>query len=295
MKFTIKGFVTNKKSEYYSDCADNYAFDTENHRFAISDGVSISFFSGIWSQILVNNYVKGTSWLDSDFIAECQKQWQQHIEEIVRQPDVKWFVKTKYSKKDFAAATFLGLEFSQSEKTWEVEFIGDSFLFFVPKNCTDFKNVLKYPSQRNFVFDNYPNYLASVESNHRGERQTSVKQEIKEGVFFLMTDALSEWFVKELKKDIQKVVEFMLNIENQEDFLRIVQEKRDENLLKNDDSTVLIIEATNDGEEVFNYEVTHFGELQSFEEKDFEEQKIRAEIENEKKESQTPMSIFDKF
>ncbi|MFK8303588.1 hypothetical protein ACI75Y_11850 [Capnocytophaga stomatis] len=291
MRFTIKGFVTNKKSELYSDCADSYAFDTERHRFAVSDGVSISFFSEIWSQILVDNYVKGTSWVDSEFINKCQKEWQQNIDEIVQLPNVKWFVKTKYSKKEFAAATFIGLAFLQNENKWIAQFIGDSFLFFVPKYCADFQCVLKYPNKRDFVFDNYPDYLASIENNQRGELCMSVEEKIKEGTFFLMTDAVSEWFISELKKDVRKAVDSLLEIENQEDFLKIIQERRDENLLKNDDSTVLIIEATDDEQKEFSYSVTHFTDLES---KDFREQKIDGEIVDKKEENQT-LSVFDKF
>ncbi|MFK8276289.1 hypothetical protein ACI76Y_11530 [Capnocytophaga cynodegmi] len=291
MKFTIKGFVTNKQSELYSDCADSYAFDTKKHRFAISDGVSISFFSEIWSQILVDNYVKDSCEVNSEFISECQREWQEKIEEIVHLPNVKWFVKTKYSKKDFAAATFIGLEFLQDEKKWIAQFIGDSFLFFVPKNCSDFQYVLKYPSKRDFVFDNYPDYLASTENNQRGELHTSVEEKIKEGTFFLMTDALSEWFISEMKKDVKNAVDLLVNIENQEDFLKIIREQRDENLLKNDDSTVLIIEVTNDEQEEFSYSVTHFTNLKN---RDFKEQKIDEQIPNKQKENQE-LSVFDKF
>lgn len=74
MRFIIKGFVANKTSEFYSDCADNYAFNTKNGRFAISDGVSVSFFPEIWSKILVKNYVNTKSAANSNFVHKCQKE-----------------------------------------------------------------------------------------------------------------------------------------------------------------------------------------------------------------------------
>ena len=53
MKINIKGFITSKKSELYSDCADNYDVKTEHNKFAISDGVSKSFFPKVWSEIML--------------------------------------------------------------------------------------------------------------------------------------------------------------------------------------------------------------------------------------------------
>ncbi len=294
MKFIIKGFVTNKNSECYSDCADNYAFSTENHRFAISDGVSISFFSGIWSQILVDNYVKSKEMTDLNFIDRCQKQWQQKIEEIVQQPNVKWFVKSKYSKKDFAAATFVGLEFFEKECKWQAQFIGDSFLFFIPKNCAHFEGVIKYPERNNFVFDNYPNYLASIQNNHRGEQHISAEEEITEGTFFLMTDALSEWFISELKKDVKEAVKTLTSLKNQNDFLEIIQTKRNENVLKNDDSAVLMIEAIDNQNEVFTYVIAYFSNLQKLVKKG-EKQKQASRRKDIIETVEQPLNVFDKF
>lgn len=294
MKFIIKGFVTNKNSESYSDCADNYAFSTENHRFAISDGVSVSFFSGIWSQILVDNYVKSNDVTDLNFIEACQKQWQQKIEEIVQQPNVKWFVKSKYSKKDFAAATLVGLEFFEEKRQWQAQFIGDSFLFFIPKNCVHFEGVIKYPEQNNFVFDNYPNYLASIDNNHRGEPHISAEEQITEGTFFLMTDALSEWFIGELKKDVKKVLTTLHNLKNQNDFLEIIQLQRNQNTLKNDDSAVLMIEVVDNQSEKFSYEVAYFSNLQKLAKKG-EKEKQTARRKNNVKTVEQPLNVFDKF
>ncbi|MDO4228585.1 MAG: hypothetical protein Q4C98_02115 [Capnocytophaga sp.] len=294
MKIIVKGFVTNKKSESYSDCADSYALNTERGRFAISDGVSISFFSAVWSQILVNNFVQGSVWADADFINNCQVQWQQKVDKIVQQPNVKWFVKSKHIKKDFAAATFIGLEIAENQRKWKAQLIGDSFLFFVPKNCTQFKNVLKYPNQENFVFDNYPDYLASLEGNHRGQLYTSPEQELTEGTFFLMTDALSEWFIERLKKDVQNAVESLLKIENQKQFLAKIQRERDENLLKNDDSAILALEVIDDGSDALSYVVAHVTDLYKLVKGNKKEKQKVAKNFVPKTENQS-LNISDKF
>lgn len=275
MKFNIKGFITSKNQESYSDCADNYAFNIGNNRFAISDGVSISFFSEIWSKILTHRFVENKNSLDAKFLTDCQKEWHKNIIEIIKKPDVKWFVKAKYNKKEFAAATFIGLQFLEEENKWIVQSIGDSFLFFVPKNCTDYDQIITYPNEKGFVFDNYPNYFASIENNHRGKRHVSTKKSLEEGTFFLMTDAIAEWFVKELKENVENAVNLLVNIENQEHFLEVVQSKRSDNSLKNDDTTILIIEVADDEQPEFNYSIENFSYLdQLIEEQSFENQQI---------------------
>ena len=269
MKFNIKGFITSKNQETYSDCADNYAFNIANNRFAISDGVSISFFSEIWSKILTHRYVENSTPLDGNFLTQCQKEWQKNIIEIIKQPDVKWFVKAKYNKKEFAAATFIGLQLLEEEQKWTVQSIGDSFLFFIPKDCSDFDKITTYPNEKGFVFDNYPNYLASIGNNHRGKRHISTKKNLEEGTFILMTDAIAEWFVKELKEDVQGAVNLLSNIESQEHFLQIVQEKRLDDSLKNDDTTILIIEVIEDNQPEFNYSIDSFSYLEQLIEEDY--------------------------
>lgn len=293
MRFIIKGFVANKTSEFYSDCADNYAFNTKNGRFAISDGVSVSFFPEIWSKILVKNYVNTKSAANSNFVHKCQKEWLEKVEGIVNQPTAKWFVKTKYAKKEFAAATFLGLEFLASERKWTVQFIGDSFLFFVPKHCVHFEGVIRYPDKAGFVFDNYPDYLASTENNHRGEQYVSVEEEITEGTFFLMTDALSEWFIKELRKDVSGVVGSLLAVENQKQFLELIKSQRDIESLKNDDSSVLIIEVVDDGNEAFDYSVAYVSNLGKLA-KRAKKRKQSISV-NRTQEEGNNLNVFDKF
>lgn len=261
MRFNIKGFITSKSQESYSDCADNYAFDIGNNRFAISDGVSISFFSEIWSRILTHRYVENQAPIDAKFLSDCQDEWKKSVVEIVKKPEAKWFVKAKYNKQEFAAATFIGLQFIEEELKWMVQSIGDSFLFFIPKDCTDYEKIITYPTEKGFVFDNYPNYLASIDNNHRGKRHISTKKNLEEGTFFLMTDAIAEWFVNELKENVEKAVDLLLNIENQEHFLQIIHTKRSDNSLKNDDTTILIIEVIDDKQPGFHYSIDYFSDL----------------------------------
>lgn len=260
MKINIKGFITSKKSELYSDCADNYAFSDEHNKFAISDGVSKSFFPKAWSEILVCKYVNQKKWKDNnEFIAESQKEWQSKIDEIVNQPETKWFTKSQYNRKDPALATFVGLEFLESDQKWIAQALGDSFLFFIPKDSTDIEIKLSTKPEP-IVFDNFPDYLSSIGNYHKGEKKPVRGEKIKEGIFYLMTDALAEWFLSNTEQAKQKLD----NIQNQEQFLITVEDERNANRLNDDDSAVLILELIDDGKNEFSYsniEVTLLSEL----------------------------------
>lgn len=250
MKIKIKGFITSKKSELYSDCADNYAINKEHNKFAISDGVSKSFFPKIWSDLLVEKYVNQKDWKDEEFILECQKEWQAKIDKIVSHPETKWFTKSQYNRKDPALATFVGLQFLETEQKWIAQALGDSFLFFIPKESSEIEIQLSSkPDSEPIVFDNFPDYLSSIGNSHKGEKKSIKGEKIKEGTFYLMTDALAEWFLQDIELAIPK----LKNIQNQEQFLVTIEDERNTNRLNDDDSAVLIIEVFDDGKKAFSY------------------------------------------
>lgn len=259
MKIKIKGFIASKKSELYSDCADNYAINQEHNKFAISDGVSKSFFSKVWSDILVKKYVAQKDWKDEEFIFECQKKWQSKIDEIVNQPETKWFTKSQYNRQDPALATFVGLQFIESEQKWIAQALGDSFLFFIPKDSSKIKIQLSSKSEP-IIFDNFPDYFSSIGNSHKGEKKPIREGKIENGTFYLMTDALAEWFLL----NAEQVKQTLDNIKTQEQYLETIANERNANRLNDDDSAVLIIELFDDGKKELSYsniEVTFLSEL----------------------------------
>ena len=272
MKINIKGFITSKKSELYSDCADNYAVNIEHNKFAISDGVSKSFFPKIWSDILVNKYVNQKDWKDNnEFIVESQKEWQSKIDEIVNQPETKWFTKSQYNRKDPALATLVGLQFLESDQKWIAQALGDSFLFFIPKGSTEIEIKLSTKPEP-IVFDNFPDYLSSIGSSHKGEKKSIKGEKIKEGTFYLMTDALAEWFLL----NTEQAKQTLDNIKTQEQYLETIANERNANRLNDDDSAILILELFDDGKKEFSYsniEVTFLSELVKEEAEKLEEAK----------------------
>lgn len=262
MKVSIKGFITCKSAEQFIDCADNYAVNKSCHRFSVSDGVSKSFFPKVWSEILVTQFVDRTDLKESELINVCQNEWEKRIDKIVSLPETKWFTKSQYKRKDPALATFVGLQFFEKEKKWAASARGDSFLFFVPKSYKNYqKDLIKLSSKSQpIVFDNFPDYFTSIGDNHKGKIERLRNQKIVDGTFYLMTDALSEWFINEGEKAIGKIIVW----NSQADFQRFITQAIDENEMTDDDCAILCIavsEANKNGIEYERNQVTDLIDL----------------------------------
>ncbi len=243
MQITIKGYITSKATELISDCADRFAFSEVHHKFSISDGVSKSFFPKYWAEYLVNEFVSKGKIDEEKFLRECQEKWLKKITEIVSKPNVKYFTQNAFNNRAPALATFVGLQLFEKEKKWEASALGDSFLFYLPKSRKSFKDCIKLSSKTEpIVFDNYPDYFSSVGEKFKGTIKKTAKRDLESGAFYLMTDALAEWFINEEENAIGKI-----NVwKDQEDFNRFVNEERLSEKLGNDDSAILIISIEDD-------------------------------------------------
>lgn len=290
MKVSIKGFITCKSAEQYIDCADNYAVNKSSHRFSVSDGVSKSFFPKVWSEILVTQFVERTDLKENEVIKVCQEEWQKKIDEIVSLPDTKWFTKSQYNRKDPALATFVGLQFFEKEKKWSASALGDSFLFFVPNGFKDYqKELVKLSSKTEpIVFDNFPDYLTSIGGSHKG-RAKEKSGNLRNGTFYLMTDALAEWFIKEGENAIGKITVW----KSQADFERFITQAIEENQLTNDDCAILCIELTEVEKKGIDYskiQVTDLNDLITDQEAEKEKIKLK-KLEEEKRKQEKEAEI----
>lgn len=297
MQISIKGYITSKESELFYDCADRYAYNKSQNKFAISDGVSKSFFPKIWADVLVNKWVDSKEFDEAQFILDCQKDWLNQVTEIVNKPDAKWFTKNAFNRKESGLATFVGLRFYKKKKEWfwKADALGDSFLFFVPKKIKDFSKecIVLSSKQEPIVFDNFPDYLSSLGSNHKGEKQLE-ENLLTSGTFYLMTDALAEWFLNEKDNAINKIKVW----QNQKDFEHFVDEERLNKKLGNDDSAILTIKIEEDNKDQLTYvleDVSDINELVKIQQKEIEisEKAKEQELILQKENSNTEISSED--
>ena len=248
MEVIVEGYIAPKLKEKYSDCADSYANSFDNRNFAISDGVTKSFFPSVWSKLLVEQFVQKKELITNDNIIEklikdCQEEWYKRVTEEVKKPNIPWFTKKSYVERKFAMATFIGLQFYEKDSHWKWNAIGlgDSYLIFVPTETQKEpeKWIIVVPMENLIepTFDNYPNYYASIGNQHKGEPCFVEDKDLVEGTFYLMTDALAEWFFNEKEKAIEKIKKW----KSQEDYINFIVKERADNLLKDDDSAIMII------------------------------------------------------
>jgi len=273
MQISIKGYITSKESELFYDCADRYAYNKSQNKFAISDGVSKSFFPKVWADVLVNKWVDSKEFDEVQFILDCQKDWLKQVTEIVNKPNAKWFTKNAFNRKEAGLATFVGLRFYKKKKEWfwKADALGDSFLFFVPKNSKNFSKecIILSSIKEPIIFDNFPDYLSSFGNKHKGEKQKK-ENPLRSGTFYLMTDALAEWFLTEKEDAIGKISVW----QNQKDFEHFVDEERHNKKLGNDDTAFLSIKIEDDKKDELTYvleDVSSINKLVEVQQKEIEE------------------------
>lgn len=265
MNVSIRSFIFHKNSEKYEDCYDRYSVNLQNHKFAVSDGVSKSFFPGIWAQLLVDTFVNHSGNIDikdAAFYQTIQKKWIDQVSEIVHKPDQKYYVKNFFIQEKPAAATFVGLRLFHNEgiPCWDAYALGDSFLFFVPDGVEnigkELKEIIYVSSKKNFEFDNFPDFFDSRRQSNKGKIKYR-QGNLQNGTFYLVSDALAEWFITYPNKAIEEIKSW----KTQEFFVKRIAELR-KTELHNDDSVIIIIEVTNDSSPEINYSSIQLTDLE---------------------------------
>jgi hypothetical protein len=139
------------------------------------------------------------------------------------------------------------------------------------------------------IFDNFPDYLSSIGEFHKGEANEK-EGNLEDGTFYLMTDALAEWFLNEGENAIGKITVW----KSQSDFERFIAHAIDENQLTNDDSAILCIELTESDRKGIEYQtiqVTDLNDLinnQEVENEKVKQKKFEDEKNKQEKEAEIP-------
>lgn len=241
----VKAFITHKEAEKYSDCQDCFAIKGENKTIAVSDGISQSIFSGVWSEILTDAFVD-EPWgicAEMPFPKPClSKCWYERVEE--RKQAMRdngnemslYMLERMLVEGKTAGATFLGIQFNGQK--WAGIVLGDTCLIEIKDGSV--KEI--HTSQKSETFDNMPDfYDSNVNKDGRGvERRISGELD-SNTTLLLVSDPFSDFF-SEHKDEAPKFVKELLNVSSHEEYESLVERWRDEHHMHNDDSTVVIVE-----------------------------------------------------
>lgn len=248
MKIRYRVFWTqkdgNKPIEYEDAFAPKEPFRkklTDTIAFAIADGVSNSFESRVWANILVSHFVqiKGINPLFSvRIIREWNKWKKQYVEDRIKNNNpLKWYEEEGLKKGP--SSTLLGLLISKenSNPMLTAISIGDSCLFLVREE----KLYTSFPITSPSGFSDFPSqvFLENVKKNNINIKEFKEKLHSGDRIY-LLTDAIAEWFLKE-NDEQHKPWSTLSNIKTQEEFIKFIQRLRRKGKIKNDDVTCVYI------------------------------------------------------
>jgi hypothetical protein len=234
----------NEDAFYWRHCGK---LGRERFRFAVSDGASASMLSGKWAQILtkvVCSAEKSDENLDDIFhiLRLASKRWDKWFRAYLkyRQTNdivIKWYEEPGLRAGGFA--TLLGLELDQTSEEWRALAVGDSCLFHVRSS----ELLTRFPIQHALAFDNNPDLLGKDSVHDKKlpqlvNRTTGTWQLGDQ--FFLMTDALAQWFLTEVEAE-RKPWEALRNVEltaGDQAFTELIDGLRRDRTLRNDDVTL---------------------------------------------------------
>jgi len=182
------------------------SFENENVTVAVSDGASESLLSGKWAEFLVRLSCKKSSCLENldVFINRSCRGWRLWLKSYIKTRErnskpIQWYEEPGLNAGAFASLLCLNLHDENEDGTnWDAIALGDSCLFQV----RDSELITSFPIASSSQFDNRPYLLSSnpINNTHvlkHAKRLTG--QWKKNDSFFLMTDALAAWFIKQVE------------------------------------------------------------------------------------------------
>ena len=168
--------------------------------FAAADGATASSYSGLWAKQLVRAFVTGR--LRADNLAEAlcllSKRWLKKAPKR----SLAWWAEQSLERGAFAALVGLTLEGNGSNAStwsWRGLAVGDSCLIHMRERSVE----VSFPLQRADQFGTTPVLLstdaAAVEAA-LAERKTVDGHGVTGDRFYLMTDALAQWFLDDWER-----------------------------------------------------------------------------------------------
>ncbi len=244
----ILAFSIPKIAETEKSNQDSFARSLDGSSIALSDGAGSSLYPRKWAKLLVkafcslnNNPIERIGSSYQEWLNPVQEQWRQYYLTKITNPNRKWW-ETDSQIKKCGFATFLGLTLSNldvsSTGKWLAVAVGDSCLFKLEKDNNEKLSTFPLGNSRDFkntaqCWSSLPEYASSPPQFQEGHFERG-------DVFLLATDALSQWLLADFEShssEWKKIFE----LEQQEDFVRIIERLRQEKSLKNDDTTAILI------------------------------------------------------
>ncbi len=216
-------------------------------RIAVSDGASESAFAREWANVLTGAFVSRAPEL-ADVSADSLRDWltpaQEEWHKQVPWERIPWHGEAKARAGAFA--TLLGLTIGAASTgspvlSWRALAVGDCCLFVVRNNRLQ----VSFPLKDHAEFDNNPALVCSNPANSEvlWEDVRLDSGECSAGdLLILATDAIAAWFLAQNTSG-EKPWEALVELDRSE-WDDWVDDQRREGLMRNDDTTLVIIEVS---------------------------------------------------
>lgn len=245
MNIKVHQFFTQKLGNDIKDYEDAFAPKIEGEKeyqsfcCAISDGASESSFASDWAKMLTRTFVKNPI-SDVETLKNVSEELGQRWQKNVHRLPLPWFAEEKVKLGAFA--TLFGVEFFSS-KTWNATTIGDSCLFQIRND----ELISALPISKSEEFSNSPILLSSnsIKNHNLWDKVLFQKGEWEiNDSFFLMTDAISHWFLLqcEIGERPWKIIYGFTEKKASQSFLEWINSLRSNLQIKNDDVTIISIQ-----------------------------------------------------
>ncbi len=253
-------------------------------KFAIADGATEDSFSKLWANKLVKFFCESkitdsttqlVSFYQQKEFLQLQAEWRNEVINIINNTDdiLPWYILPKIELGANSTILYLHIKnLDENKFQWESLAIGDSCLVQIRNN-----QILSiFPALKSFHFNNSPILISTNDNSHLDKHIQITNGNCQKGdYFYLMTDSIAQWFIKEIENNrkpyitlqklfknikiekiapetplnsifkfsilgINKIINLFEKSHNN-DFLSFLQNIRQEKKIKNDDITIMQI------------------------------------------------------
>ena len=232
-RLACRTYRTPKAGHTAEEYEDAFAAAPERGRFAIADGASESALAGAWARLLGNAFVQTPGpW--SGWLSDARKRWDVEVQKR----ELPWYAETKFQEGAYAA--MLGIAFTPGH--WSADAVGDCCLFQVRGG----RLLRAFPMRNSSDFGNRPSLLGSRRRLPEQARTLRLHYEgdfCPADIFFLMTDALAEWFLRTVEEG-QQPWRNLQAVVTEGQFVPYIDKLRETKALRNDDVTLMLIRSS---------------------------------------------------
>ncbi|MCL4488604.1 MAG: hypothetical protein M1570_10810 [Chloroflexi bacterium] len=213
--------------------------DLESFHCALADGATETSFSRKWAQFLVHQYCRG-EFDDGGLWRALPSSRLQWFRKVSSKP-LPWYAEEKLRMG--AYASLIGLRVyapcqNRDGGAWQALAVGDSCLFQVRNGYL----TVKWPLASSTLFGYHPILLSTKPApKEESSEQTTTGDWAPGDVFYLMTDAIAQWYLSEVEKgDAPDAIVPNSELDSaSEAFANWVSSLRDSGQMRNDDTTLM--------------------------------------------------------